>query len=160
MYDFIEREVKDAMRRFTSVKHRSLLCYRVEVQEIPERIDIGFEFAGGATISVEARDLFLPNGTPGTLCLGITRSVDDDMIIIGAISMQGYNIGYNVNQTPFTLLNASVNYGCVIYYYGYFDNFSFCLKIQKKNKPFYRYFNRNSHSNKFILNIFVIHDQH
>ncbi|CAN6880409.1 unnamed protein product, partial [Brassica oleracea] len=96
LYDFIEREVKDAMRRFTLVKHRSLLCYRVEVQEIPERIDIAFEFAGGATISVEARDLFLPNGTPGTLCLGITRSVDDDMIIIGAISMQGYNIGYNV----------------------------------------------------------------
>ncbi|KAF2538624.1 hypothetical protein F2Q68_00019514 [Brassica cretica] len=95
MYDFIEREVKDAMRRFTSVKHRSLLCYRVEVQEIPELIDIGFEFAGGATISVEDKDLFLPNGTPGTLCLGITRSLDDDMIIIGAISMQGYNIGYN-----------------------------------------------------------------
>ena len=61
-------------------------------------IDIGFEFTSGATITVEARDLFLPNGTPGTLCLGITRSVDDDMIIIGAISMQGYNIGYNLNK--------------------------------------------------------------
>ncbi|ESQ54210.1 hypothetical protein EUTSA_v10027411mg [Eutrema salsugineum] len=103
LFKFIVTRVQELMRyRFTLVKYDPLLCYKVDAQEIPDQIDISFIFAGGAELSVDVRSLFVPNGSPGILCLAIDeilKNKDDEDIhpnLIGAVAMQGYNLGYDL----------------------------------------------------------------
>ncbi|XP_010445076.1 PREDICTED: aspartyl protease UND-like [Camelina sativa] len=95
--------------RGESLPQKSLLCYAIDASKIPEDIDIGFIFEGGAELSVDVRSLFILL-KQGTLCLAIDENPEeDDEIIIGAAALQGYNIGYDIKAKMVYLQKQNCN---------------------------------------------------
>ena len=95
LYEDVLNEVKKLIR-VEPYSERPMLCYKMDASKIPEDVDIGFEFAGGAELSVDVRSFFVATNSE-TLCLGIKENSEDDQrILIGAVGIQGYNLGYDI----------------------------------------------------------------
>ncbi|CAL9224974.1 unnamed protein product [Arabidopsis halleri] len=93
-YKFVD-EFDDLIGRPLSYEPR--LCYKADAIERLEDMDIGFAFAGGAELSVNIHNIFLPQGSSGIRCLGILNNKESfTHVIIGVIAMQGYNVGYDL----------------------------------------------------------------
>ncbi|EOA18437.1 hypothetical protein CARUB_v10006981mg [Capsella rubella] len=105
------KDIVNKVKNIVGVKplsRKSPLCYAIDASKIPEDIDIGFIFEGGAELSVDARSLFVTI-EPGNLCLAINESPNEDQVVIGAAAMQGYNIGYDIKAKMVYLQKQNCN---------------------------------------------------
>ncbi|KAF8091698.1 hypothetical protein N665_0438s0027 [Sinapis alba] len=86
------------------------LCYKADDIEGLDTFDVGFIFAGGAQLSVNVHNIFLPTGPPGHLCLAIKNNKGSfSDIIIGATSIQGHSLGYDVRRKTAYLQKQNCN---------------------------------------------------
>ncbi|KAJ4899246.1 Eukaryotic aspartyl protease family protein [Raphanus sativus] len=106
-YNFVD-EFEEIIGRPSS--YRPNLCYKAEDIEQLYTFDVGFEFAGGAQLSVNVHNIFLPTGPPGDLCLAIINNENSfSDIIIGVTAMQGHNLGYHLRRKTVYLQKQNCN---------------------------------------------------
>ncbi|CAA7012870.1 unnamed protein product [Microthlaspi erraticum] len=102
-YDALMNEIGVFLdRRFKPVVNNKnpMKCYVGDFDRDLVRLGfpvVNFHFSGGAELSLDVKSLFMKAQTgAASFCLTIMPSVDEDLSVIGAMSQQGYNVGYDL----------------------------------------------------------------